>query len=228
MLIAGEQAVFAANDANDRLLLGLKGQMSEAEKYWMRLRLQGAQLNKARRGELRLNAPIGYVWDRAAQRFELDPDREVQQVVRLIFERFRIDGSAGAVAAYFGEHGLALTGRRSNGDVYRSPPRTGGIINVLHNPVYAGVYVYGRREFRTAWVDGELRRNHVRRLPIEAWKVQIADRHPAYISWEEFVANQDNLRKSWNGRRAPDQPGAVRGGEALLQGLVLCAGAATA
>jgi Recombinase zinc beta ribbon domain/Recombinase len=222
VLIADEQAVFAVNDPNDRLLLGLKGQMSEAEKYWMRLRLQGAQLSKARRGELRLNAPIGYVWDRTAQRFELDPDREVQQVVQLIFERFRIDGSAGAVAAYFMDHGLALAGRRSTGEVFRSPPRTGGVINVLHNPVYAGVYVYGRREFRTAWVDGELRRNHVRRLPMEAWKVQIADRHAAYISWEEFVANQDKLRKNWNGRRSPDQPGAARGGEALLQGLVLC------
>ncbi|UCC74281.1 MAG: recombinase family protein [Gemmatimonadota bacterium] len=222
VVIADEQAVFAPNDPNDRLLLGLKGQMSEAEKYWMRLRLQGAQRSKARRGELRLNAPTGYVWDRAAQRLQLDPDEEVRRTVRLIFERFRIDGSAGRVAAYFVEHGLVLATRDSNGDVVRKRPLRSTVLCILHNPFYAGAYVYGRREYRTALVDGELRRGQVTRLPIEAWKVHIADRHAAYISWEEFVANQDKLEGNCNRRRAADRHGAAREGEALLQGLVLC------
>ncbi len=222
VLIADEQAVFAPNDPNDRLLLGLKGQMSEAEKYWMRLRLQGAQQSKARRGELRLAAPMGYVWDRTSQRLQLDPDEEVQRTVRMIFERFRIDGSGGAVAAYFVEHGVMLAMRRSDGSVVRTRPAPNKILGVLHSPIYAGVYVYGRREYRMALVDGELKRGQVTRLPVEAWKVRIPNHHAAYVSWEEFVANQEKIDGNRNRRSAPDLHGAAREGESLLQGLVLC------
>lgn len=219
VLIADETAVFAPNDPNDRLLLGLKGQMSEAEKYWMHLRLHGARFSKARRGELRFNAPTGYVWDTTAQRLCLDPDEEVQQGVRLAFERFRIDGSAGAVMAYFIEHGLTLPVRRASGEIKRRRLIRSALVGILHNPSYAGAYVYGRREYRTAFIDGKLRRGQVTRLPLKSWKVCLREQHAAYIDWEEFVANQEKLESNRNLRI---EGGAARKGGALLQGLVLC------
>jgi len=222
VLIADEQGVYAPNDPNDRLLLGLKGQMSEAERYWMRLRLHGAKLNKARRGELWLRAPTGYVWDPAACRLQLDPDEEVQRAVRLIFERFRIDGTAGLVRSYFIDHGLSLPTCRPGCEVVHKPPHPKTVLGILHSPIYAGAYVYGRREARTAFVDGELRRGYLAKLPMEAWKVFIPDRHPAYISWEEFLSNQDKLESNRNPRQEPPAAGAARKGKALLQGLVLC------
>src|SRR5262245_1871236 len=95
----------------------------------------------------------------------------------MIFERFRIDGSAGAVAAYFVEHGVALSIRHMNGNVVRTRAVRNAVLGVLHSPIYAGAYVYGRREYRLALVDGELRRGQVTRLPVEAWKVRIPNRH---------------------------------------------------
>jgi DNA invertase Pin-like site-specific DNA recombinase len=219
VLIADEAAVFTPNDPNDRLLLGLKGQMSEAERYWMRLRLHGALQSKARRGELRLQAPTGYVWDAATQQLCFDPDEEVQQGVRLLFERFRIDGSAGAVMAYFIEHGLTLPVRRPNGDLVRRRLYRSGLLDILHSPIYAGAYVHGRREYRTRLIDGKVRRGQMTRLPMESWKVCLRDHHAAYIGWEEFVRNQAKLESNRN-RRCED--GAARKGSALLQGLVLC------
>jgi len=222
VLIADEQGVFCPNDPNDRLLLGMKGQMSEAERYWMRLRLDGARLSKARRGELRISAPVGYVWDPAERRLRLDPDEEVQRAVRLIFERFRIDGTAGQVKAYFIEHGLALPLRQASGEVVHKRPLPGTLIGILHSPIYAGAYVYGRREHRTTFVDGQLRRGHAFRLPMEAWKVRIPDHHAAYLTWEEFLSNQERLDGNRTLPGRPGQPGAARQGQALLQGLVLC------
>jgi DNA invertase Pin-like site-specific DNA recombinase len=101
--IVDEHAVYDPSQYDDRLLLGLKGQMSEAEQYWMRLRLEGGKLSKARRGELPLRAPPGYQWDYPQARFRFDPDDRVQKAVRLIFERFRIEGSGRAVVRYFAE-----------------------------------------------------------------------------------------------------------------------------
>lgn len=111
VVIADEQAVYTPRDYNDRLLLGLKVTMSEAEQYWMRLRLQGGKLSKARRGELFFTPPTGYEWDEASRRFRLDPDEQVQRAVRLVFERFRLDGSAYAVMRYFARQGLKMAAR---------------------------------------------------------------------------------------------------------------------
>ncbi|MFE8605474.1 serine integrase family protein [Archangium violaceum] len=108
VLLADEQAVYTPRDYNDRLLLGLKGTMSEAELYWMRLRLQGGRLSKARRGALHLTPPVGYEWEEATSRFRFDPDEGVQRAVRLVFERFRLEDSAYAVLRYFMKNGLKL------------------------------------------------------------------------------------------------------------------------
>jgi hypothetical protein len=222
VLIIDEQGVYLPRDPNDRLLLGLKGQMSEAEKYWIVLRMQGAKMSRARRGELRLVPPTGYQWDEAARRLCLDPDEQVQRAVRLVFERFRIDGGALAALRYFTTHGIKLPARHlTTNEVRWVPPRPCSVLGMLHNPIYAGAYVYGRRECRTRLVDGKIRRSALVRLPQDQWKVLIRDRHPAYITWEEFLSNRRKLAEN-RATQEPTEKGAPREGNALLQGLILC------
>jgi DNA invertase Pin-like site-specific DNA recombinase len=223
VVLVDEQTVYTPRDSNDRLLLGLKGTMSEAEQIWMRLRLQGGKLSKARRGELFFHAPTGYEWDEAARRFRFDPDEQVQHAVRLVFERFRLDGSAYAVMRYFAERKLTLPTRDlTTRELHWTPPRHSLILSMLHNPTYTGAYVFGRREERMALVNGQVRRRRVTRLAQEAWKTCLQDRHPAYISWEEFMANQRKLHDNQTHTTSPDHHGAAREGHALLQGLALC------
>ena len=223
VLIADENCVFAPRDPNDRLLLGLKGQMSEVEQTWMRLRLQGGKLSKARRGALFVQPPTGYQWDQATERFRLDPDEQVRRVVAMVFERFRLDGSAHAVTQYLARKGIKVPSRRwGAGEIHWVTARYCAIHHILRNPVYAGAYVYGRTEERSALVGGELRRRWITRLPREDWKVCLPDHHPAYIDWEEFMANQEKLHANRTNHASPEQRGASREGAALLQGLVLC------
>jgi DNA invertase Pin-like site-specific DNA recombinase len=224
VVLIDEQSVYTPRDFNDRLLLGLKGTMSEAELYWMRLRLDGAKRNKAGRGELYFLPAAGYEWDADTLRFRFDPDEQVQRAIRLLFERFRLDGSAYGVARYFTRHGLPLPARDVRTRALRwGPPRPTLLDRILHNPIYAGAYVYGRHEERMGLVDGQVRRRCPRRIPREAWPICLRDHHPAYISWDEFMANQQKLHDNRRGAAgAVDQRGAARDGEALLQGLVLC------
>jgi DNA invertase Pin-like site-specific DNA recombinase len=222
VVLIDEQTVYSPRTSDDRLLLGLKGAMSEAEQTWMRLRLDGGKLNKARRGALRLTPAVGYVWDEEQGGFRFDPDEHVQRAVRLIFKRFRLDGSAFAVVRYFVRHGLEMPARDTAIPELRwAAPRYSLVDRVLRNPLYAGAYTYGRYEQRTALVDGQVRRRcHAKQAPDE-WAVCLRDHHPAYISWEEFMANQHKLRNNTPLRHA-DQSGAARKGHALLQGLALC------
>ncbi|HKY40340.1 MAG TPA: recombinase family protein [Polyangiaceae bacterium] len=221
VVIVDEHTVYTPRDYNDRLLLGLKGTMSEAELYWMRLRLHGGQISKARRGEYAFLPPAGYEWDAATSRFRLDPDEHVQRAVRLVFERFRLDGSAYAVARYLVRHGVELPARSAVGGVLAwGPARQTLVISMLHNPIYAGAYAWGRVERRVGLVGGQ-KRQRQRRLPQDEWKVCLRDRHPGYISWDEFMANKNKLLQN---RTRPEahQRGAAREGSALLQGLLLC------
>jgi DNA invertase Pin-like site-specific DNA recombinase len=222
-LIIDEQAVYTPRDHNDRLLLGLKGTMSEAEQYWMRLRLEGGRLSKARRGEMPFAPPSGYVWDADLPGFRLDPDEEVQRAIRLVFERFRVDGSGYAVRRYFAQRGLKMPARDLPSRKLRwGPPRYTLILNMLHNPIYAGAYVFGRNEERMGLVDGEVRRRSRKKLPLNEWKVCLRDSHPAYITWEEFMSNQRKLEENRTDSRPIRRRGAAREGAALLQGLLLC------
>lgn len=222
VLVADEQGVYAPRDPNDRLLLGLKGQMSEAEQYWMRLRLQGGKLSKARRGALYLPPPLGYVWDAATERYRLDPDEGVQRLVRLVFDRFRIDGSAHGVMRYFVRAGLEVPVQRRSGERRWGPLRHEAVLDMLHNPAYAGAYAYGRRVDRVVLVDGERRQRRSARVPREAWKVCLRDHHPAYISWEQYLENEAKVSENPSNHHQPDQRGATREGAALLQGIVIC------
>ena len=224
VLIVDEQAVYSPRDYNDRLLLGLKGTMSEAELYWMRLRLEGGRLSKARRGELYFCPAAGYEWDRSSSRFRFDPDERVQRVIRLIFARFLLEGSAYLVTRYFVQAGLVLPVREfSTRELKWVAPRYTLILSILHNPIYTGAYVFGRTEQRLGLENGKLKRRCFRKMSQEAWKSVIHDRHPAYISWEEFMANQKKLDENRTFRREGDnRRGAAREGRSMLQGLVLC------
>jgi DNA invertase Pin-like site-specific DNA recombinase len=217
-LILDEDGIYDPAHFNDRLLLGLKGTMSEAELHVLRARLIGGLLNKARRGELHCRIPIGLVYD-AAGRVVLDPDRRVQQTIRVFFETFRRTGSATATVKRFREEGLSFPRRYwhgpRKGEVVWGPldhPRT---LWVLHHPRYAGAFVYGRTHQRT--VDRKYRKR-----PREEWVALVRDTHPGYITWEQFEEHQTMLRENaavhgHDRRRSPP-----REGPALLQGLVIC------
>jgi DNA invertase Pin-like site-specific DNA recombinase len=223
VVLVDEHAVYDPTDPNDRLILGIKGTMSEAERVWIQLRLRGARVSKARRGELRMPTSIGYLWDGAASRLRLDPDEEVRGALRAIFERFRVERSARGVMRYFVQHGLRVPSRRGGGEgeLRWSAPRPSRILDILHNPAYAGAYVYGRTALRVTLVKGTVVRR-VASLPPEEWSVVHRDHHPAYISWEEFVDNLRILKDNDTVPSRPERHGVAQQGEALLQGLVLC------
>jgi DNA invertase Pin-like site-specific DNA recombinase len=208
---------------NDRLLLGMKGSISEFELGVLRARMLDAARAKARRGELRISVPIGYIWHREIG-LGFDPDRRVQEVVQLIFARFRALGSARQVLLSMLAEGMHFP-RPSDGKRLTSfewtPIRYRNVISVLKNPFYAGAYAYGKGEKRTAIVDGRARTSYGHRKPLGEWEVLLKDHHEAYIDWAEFERNQKQLAVN-----AYAKPGGVksgRGGRSLLAGLLSCA-----
>jgi DNA invertase Pin-like site-specific DNA recombinase len=218
VVIIDEERVYAPDDPDDRTLLGFKGTMSEAEERWMRLRLLGARVGKAQRGELHMTPATGYVWDAGSARFQMDPDERVRHAIQLVFDRFRVEGSAHGVLMYLERERIQMPAYdKSKGYVCWGRPSFGHILDILHNPIYAGAYVYGRHLSRMRLVDGNVRRRTTK-VSESDWKACLRDHHPAYISWEEFVANQHKLREN----RANASPGAAREGSALLQGLAVC------
>lgn len=205
------------------MFLGIKGAMSEAELGWMRQRMRGALISKVRRGECRIPVAAGYKWEEESAHLILDPDEQVQRALRLVFERFRIERNACRVARYLEHHQVRLPAHQSGGDmtVHWSIPSQARIFAILHNPIYAGAYVYGRSARRLELVDGQVVRR-IRTVPMEEWLVVLQNHHPGYISWEEFVENRRILLGNTNANQATDRHGAAHRGEALLQGLVLC------
>ena len=221
-LIADEGAVYNPRDPNDRLLLGVKGTLSEAELFTLRTRLYEGRWNKARKGRLVFPLPTGYVHGSEGQ-WELDPDVQVRERLGYVFELFRRKGVARRVVRDLKVDGLELPARvmakEAYGTVMWKTPTLSTVIRILQNPAYAGVYVYGRWDYsgdRRSVKTGK-HVPHVR--PVAQWPVQIDAHHPAYLPWEEFVSNQARLRQNSyaNGHR-----GAAREGTALLQGLVCC------
>ena len=173
---------------NDRLLLGMKGSISEFELGIIRSRMYEAARSKARRGELRICAPIGYIWDRHVG-LGLDPDARLQEVVRLVFQKFRELGSARQVLLWMTSqiiHFPYPTDGRTLTSFEWRPIRYRNVIAILKNPFYAGVYAYGKSEKRTEIVDGRARKSYGHRKPMDAWEVFIKDHHEGYISWAEY------------------------------------------
>ena len=225
-LVIDEEGVYDPSDYNDRLLLGFKGTMSEAELHWLRNRLQGGLREKAQEGTLRLRLPTGLVYDTTGK-VVLDPDEQVQQAIRLVFDLFEELGSGMAVLKHFAAHNLQLPTRAwevdRQGELTWGSASSTRVLSILHNPAYAGAYVYGRTKKHRQALPGEPLqvKSRTRQVKREDWEVVRHDAHPGYITWEQFLRNQQRLDDNRT-FRPEERRGAVREGSALLQGIVLC------
>ncbi len=222
-LIADLDGVYDPGQYNDRLLLGLKGTMSEAELHILKQRMEQGRLSKARRGDLAVPLPTGYV-RRPSGEVALDPDEQVQRVVRLIFRKFAELGTLNAVLRYLVKHHIQLGIRVREGPgkgelAWRRPNRM-TLQNLLKHPLYAGAYAYGRRQ-----VDPRTQRpgrpaTGRRVSQPDEWHVLLKDRCPAYLSWDQYAQNLARLKAN---RARAEEVGVARKGAALLAGLVVCA-----
>jgi DNA invertase Pin-like site-specific DNA recombinase len=221
-LLADEDGVYDPRDTNDRLLLGLKGTISEFELVTMRNRLERGRLHKAQRGELFHRVPTGYI-KLSSDRVEMDPDEQVREIVRLIFDKYDELGTAWGVFHYLVRNNIRLGFRPfhgpNRGNLEWRRPVLLTIFQILRHPIYAGAYTYGRRphkRIRTATGERTAAGNWV---PMEQWKVLKRNCLPAYITWERYLANQERLHQH---RSGPGCKGSPRDGAALLAGIVAC------
>jgi DNA invertase Pin-like site-specific DNA recombinase len=218
-LVIDADGIYDLADINDRLVLGVKNQMSEAELHFLASRLQGARQAAAERGELRIGLPVGYIYDDEGQ-IVVDPDAEVQAAITDVFAAFRAGGSAFQVVVAFKDR---LFPKRAYGGVWAGQLRWGRlthsrVVKILENPLYAGVYVYGRAQSRPVVEPDGTVRTKVIHVPREKWPVVIYDHHEAYLSWDDYLANQARLAANLTqaGARPP------REGHALCQGIIYC------
>lgn len=221
-LIGDADGVYHPSLFNDRLLLGLKGTMSEAELHVLRARLDGGIRNKAARGELRRGLPVGFVWGEADGEILLHPDAAVSGAMRAVFDRFAEFGSARRVWLWFRNEGLSFPLQtHARAPIRWLAPTYTAIHAVLSNPVYAGAYAYGKSRTEQFVDEQGIIRKRIRMLPRNQWAVLIPRHHEGYIDWPTFEANQQRL--GTNTRPQPHKPGgALREGAALLQGLATC------
>jgi len=221
-LIGDESAVYNPREPNDRLLLGVKGTLSEAELFTLRTRLYEGRWNKARKGQLQFPLPTGYVYS-AEGDWELDPDAQVRERLSYLFDSFRRHGIARRVVRDLQQQGLALPTRvmmrEGYGALMWKTPSLSAVIRILRNPAYAGAYVFGRWEYSGDRRSAKTGKVLAHQVPMAQWPVKIADHHPAYLGWEEYVKNCEGLRQNWN---REERRGVAREGSALLQGIVYC------
>jgi DNA invertase Pin-like site-specific DNA recombinase len=224
-LVIDEDGCYNPADFNDGLLLGLKGTMAQAELHLLRGRLLGGKLNKAKKGELRLPLPVGLCYDEEG-RIGLDPDEEVQGAVTLVFRWFGEVGSAWGVVQRFTQNALRFP-NRAFGGAWNSKLIWGRlthcrVLGILKNPAYAGMYVYGRYQYRRQINScGEVRKK-VSVAEFTDWRVRLAAHHEGYISWEDYLENQKRLQKNRTNGGGMVLSGPAREGLALLPGLLLC------
>ena len=222
-VIGDADGLYHPGSFNDRLLLGLKGTMSEAELHVLRARLNGGIRNKAERGELRKALPVGLVWGEDDGEILLDPDEAIRGAIQTIFDRFAELGSVRQVWLWMRREGVQFPGRRYayGGEIQWAVPTYHQIHSVLESPVYAGAYAFGKTR-RERYVDEHGNtRQRLRRLPQAEWGVLIWDHHPGFIDQATFERNRERI--AGNTRpRAHEPGGAVREGSALLQGIAVC------
>jgi len=220
-LILDEDGFYNPNDFNDRLLLGLKGTMSEAELHFMRARLRGGVLNKAQRGEFRCRLPTGFIYDDQGH-VQLHPDKQVRQAIALLFATYRRTGSGSATVKFFREQDFLFPRRvyskLDKNELYWKPLTHDLVMLLLHNPRYAGAYFYGRTRFSKR-ADGG---SSIKKLPRDEWHTLIPDAHDGYITWEEYEDNQRRLLASAQAYGLDRRKSPPREGPALLQGIVIC------
>lgn len=218
-LIADRDGVYDPGSTNGRLLLGLKGTISEVELHTLRGRLTAGLRAKAERGELALLLPAGLERDTNGI-VSKDPSSEVQQRISLVFKTFLKEGSVGKVIRSLRDHALALPRRDRFGDVAWRMPTSSMISGILKNPAYAGAFVYGRtRSCRTTYASGKLR---TARCPMAEWKIVVKDRYPAYIDWDSFERIQAMLHDNYAEYQRNQTRGVPREGAAILQGIIWC------
>jgi DNA invertase Pin-like site-specific DNA recombinase len=224
-LVIDEDGCYDPSDFNDGLLLGLKGTMAQAELHFLHARLQGGKLNKAKKGELRFPLPVGYCYD-AQDHIVPDADAEVRGAVEMVFRLFGETGSAYAVVHRFTEKGLRFP-KRAYGGAWDGRIIWGRlshrrVLGVLKNPSYAGIYVFGRYQYRREInLNGEVRKR-MQAVAMPDWRVSLHQHHEGYITVEEFVKNREQLQKNRTNGEETVLSGPAREGLALLQGLLLC------
>jgi DNA invertase Pin-like site-specific DNA recombinase len=220
-LIADTEGVYDPRSPNDRLLLGLRGLLSEAELHWLRLRMEGGRLRQVERGTYRQGLPTGLV-RRADGRVDKDPDLQIQRTLELVFARFAALGSAQKVLRSMRDDGVVLPRRQRGGpfegQVLWRKPTASALTEILRNPAYAGTFAYGRKGPPPDRCPGQPRTTA---RPLEEWTSLHHDVYPAYVSWEQYMANRTRLADNASAfaRRARAAP---RDGAALLAGLVVC------
>ncbi len=188
-IVVDEDGIYDLNDFNDRLILGFKGTMSEAELHFLRSRLLGGKKNKAHKGLLRFPLPVGYCHDQEGNTV-FDPDEEVQTAVRRVFSVFKSSGSAYGVVKYFSQNNFHFPKRAYggtwNGKLIWGTLTHGRVIGMLKNPAYSGAYVFGRYKTQKSLDENGQFKQRTTRLPQEQWEVLIYDHHPGYINWEKY------------------------------------------
>jgi DNA invertase Pin-like site-specific DNA recombinase len=222
-VLVDAEGVYDPRLTNDRLLLGLKGTMSEYELSLLRQRGLAARDSKAKRGELRFCLPPGYCWNELG-RIELDPDERVVDGVRLVFRKFRELGSARQVLLWAKQTNIHLPVIRQGVRASRVEWKTAAyhhVLEILQNPLYAGAYVFGRTTGRTRVLEGRARKTNGHRKPMEQWNVLLRDHHPGYITWDEYLANQMMIAENAHMQKRMARKSG-RGGRALLTGLARC------
>jgi DNA invertase Pin-like site-specific DNA recombinase len=221
-VLVDQETVYNPRLGNDRLLLGLKGSLNEYELDLLRQRAVEGRNEKARRGEFLASVPVGYL-KTADGRLEMDPDRRVQEAIRLVFRKFQELGAARPVLLWLLEHGLELPTRRRGPlgwDTIWRRPDYGLVQRILTNPMYGGAYAYGKSEVIATYA-AEKPHKQSRRRPRERWLALLPGHHEGYVSWEEFERVQEMLRSNAQSYRAA-KPGAAKKGPALLAGLLRC------
>jgi DNA invertase Pin-like site-specific DNA recombinase len=218
-LIADRDGIYDPGSANGRLLLGLKGQLSELELHTIRARMTAGLLNKAQRGELALTLPIGLVRD-AIGKVHKDPNREIQDRLELVFSTFLRVRSESLVLQFLNSHDLCLPRRDRFGDVIWKKPTVAAILQILKNPAYAGAFVYGKT--RSMRKDPASPHTQEVRLPMDQWKIRVNDVYPAYIAWDTFEQIQQMLLDKYAAYDRNKSRGVPRDGAALLHGIVYC------
>jgi DNA invertase Pin-like site-specific DNA recombinase len=222
-LIGDADGIYHPALFNDRLLLGLKGTMSEAELHVLRARLNGGIRNKAARGELRRGLPVGFVWGEQDGDVRFHPDEAVCSAIGTAFARFAALGSVRRVWLWFRSEGLSFPLQtRYGGGVRWVDPSYIAIYHVLTNPVYAGAYAYGKSRHEVILDHCGMRKKRVRKLPQSQWSVLIPNHHRGFIDWSTYESNRARIRANTHPRPHQSGAGAVREGTALLQGLAVC------
>jgi DNA invertase Pin-like site-specific DNA recombinase len=224
-VVIDHDGVYDPSLLNDRLLLGLKGTMSEFEISLLRQRAMEALKQKIQRGLVLTQVPVGYVRTED-EGMEKTPDRQIQETITGIFRKFRELGSVRQVLLWYRDEKLLIPALSRNSGyckVIWVEPLYPRIFGMLKNPTYAGVFVWGRKGTRTSIVDGRARKTRGHDRPLEQWEVTIQNHHEGYITWEEFMQNQEQMRGNagWNARMR-NSHGAARNGPALLAGLLRC------